>query len=269
MDKIVTLAAETQYISPEERERTIRHIVKYMDRWLENAREYRSGCFIRLRQTISKFCCIVCGKRYGNYLVTIYMFIKLLYMTNAVGQLFILNEFLGTNYNAYGFEVMGKLSRGEDFEESPRFPRITMCDFSIRQLRNVQQYSVQCVLPINLFNEKIFMFIWFWLVAVSVLSTANFLIWAYIMIFRQHRIRYMKKFLRVNDCYKSELDKRMAVKFCEQYLRQDGIFVLRLVGKNANDVLVSELIVQLWHYYRNKPLFKHTPNQISDDNSNV
>ncbi|XP_045180122.1 innexin unc-9-like isoform X1 [Mercenaria mercenaria] len=269
LDKIVTLAAETQYISPEERERTIRHIVKYMDRWLENAREYRSGCFIRLRQTISKFCCIVCGKRYGNYLVTIYMFIKLLYMTNAVGQLFILNEFLGTNYNAYGFEVMGKLSRGEDFEESPRFPRVTMCDFSIRQLRNVQQYSVQCVLPINLFNEKIFMFIWFWLVAVSVLSTANFLIWAYIMIFRQHRIRYMKKFLRVNDCYKSELDKKMAVKFCEQYLRQDGIFVLRLVGKNANDVLVSELIVQLWHYYRNKPLFKHATNQISDDNSNV
>lgn len=269
LDKIVTLAAETQYISPEERERTIRHIVKYMDRWLENAREYRSGCFIRLRQTISKFCCIVCGKRYGNYLVTIYMFIKLLYMTNAVGQLFILNEFLGTNYNAYGFEVMGKLSRGEDFEESPRFPRVTMCDFSIRQLRNVQQYSVQCVLPINLFNEKIFMFIWFWLVAVSVLSTANFLIWAYIMIFRQHRIRYMKKFLRINDCYKTELDKKMAVKFCEQYLRQDGIFVLRLVGKNANDVLVSELIVQLWHYYRNKPLFKHATNQISDDNSNV
>jgi len=190
-------------------------------------------------------------------------------MTNAVGQLFILNEFLGTNYNAYGFEVMGKLSRGEDFEESPRFPRVTMCDFSIRQLRNVQQYSVQCVLPINLFNEKIFMFVWFWLVAVSVLSTANFLIWAYIMIFRQHRIRYMKKFLRVNDCYKSEIDKKMAVKFCEQYLRQDGIFVLRLVGKNANDVLVSELIVQLWHYYRNKPLFKHATNQISDDNSNV
>jgi hypothetical protein len=190
-------------------------------------------------------------------------------MTNAVGQLFILNEFLGTNYNAYGFEIMGKLSRGEDFEESPRFPRVTMCDFNIRQLNNVQKYSVQCVLPINLFNEKIFMFIWFWLVAVSVLSTANFLIWAYIMIFRQHRIRYMKKFLRVNDCYKSELDKKMAVKFCEQYLRQDGIFVLRLVGKNANDVLVSELIVQLWHYYRNKPLFKHATNQISDDNSNV
>lgn len=268
LDKIVTLAAETQYISPDDRERTIKHIVRYMDRWLENAREYRSGCFIRLRQTISKYCCIVCGKRYGNYLVTIYMFIKLLYMSNAIGQLFILNEFLGTNYNAYGLEVMDHLANGIDWKESPRFPRVTLCDFRIRKLATVQDYTVQCVLPINLFNEKIFIFIWFWLVFVAVLSSANFLVWCYTMIFRQHRIRYLKKFLRINDCYKSELDKKMAVKFAEQYLRQDGVFVLRLVGKNANDVLVSEIILQLWNHYRNKPLIKHA-NQISDDNSNV
>lgn len=268
LDKIVTLAAETQYISPEDREKTIKHIVRYMDRWLENAREYRSGCFIRLRQTISKYCCIVCGKRYGNYLVTIYMIIKLLYMTNAIGQLFILNEFLGTNYNAYGLEVMQHLVEGIEMVDSIRFPRVTLCDFKIRKLATVQSYTVQCVLPINLFNEKIFIFIWFWLVFVAVLSSANFLVWCYTMIFRQHRVRYLKKFLRINDCYKSELDKKMAVKFAEQYLRQDGIFVLRLVGKNANDVLVSEIILQLWTHYRGKPLFKHA-NQMSDDNSNV
>jgi hypothetical protein len=78
----------------------------------------------------------------------------------------------------------------------------------------------------------------------------------------------LKKFLRINECIKSELDKKMAGKFSEQYLRQDGIFVLRLVGKNANDVLVSELILQLWNHYRNKPLFKHV-NQVTEDNSNV
>ncbi|KAK3734303.1 hypothetical protein RRG08_058458 [Elysia crispata] len=268
LDKIVTLAAETAYVAPDDRDRTIKHIVRYMDRWIENAREYRSGCFIRLRQQISKYCCIVWGKRYGNYLVTLYMFIKLLYLGNAIGQLFILNEFLGTNFNVYGFEVIDHLARGESWSESPKFPRITHCFFKIRQLQNVHDYTVQCVLPINLFNEKIFIFIWFWLVFVATLSSFNFLIWIYTMIFRQHRLRYLKKFLRINDCYKSELDKKMAVKFCEQYLRQDGIFVLRLVGKNANDVLVSELILQLWNHYRNKPLFRHA-NQISDDNSNV
>lgn len=268
LDRIVTLASETQYIAAEDRERTIKHIVRYMDRWLENAREYRSGCFIRLRQTISKYCCIVWGKRYGNYLVTIYMFIKLLYLSNAIGQLFILNKFLGTNYNIYGFDVISHLIRGIDWDDSPIFPRVTLCDFEIRQLNNVHEYTVQCVLPINLFNEKIFIFIWFWLVFVAALSAINVVIWSYTMIFRQHRIRYLKKFLRINEVYKSELDKKMAVKFSEQYLRQDGVFVLRLVGKNANDVLVSELILQLWNHYRSKPLFKHS-NPISDDNSNV
>lgn len=268
LDKIVTLAADTQFVAPEDRERTIKHIVRYMDRWLENAREYRSGCLIRMRQTLSKYCCIVWGKRYGNYLFIIYMVIKIFYMGNAVGQLFILNEFLGTNYNLYGFEVLSHLANGDDWTESPRFPRVTMCDFEIRQMQNVHKYTVQCVLPINLFNEKIFIFIWFWLVFVSTFSAGNFLIWFYAMVFRQHRIRYLKKFLRVNECYKTELDKKMAVKFADQYLRHDGIFVLRLVGKNANDVLVSELVLQLWNHYRNKPLFRHA-NPISDDNSNV
>ncbi|WAR09804.1 UNC7-like protein [Mya arenaria] len=268
LDKIVTLATETQYISPEEREKTITHIVRYLTRWLENTVEHRSGCFIRMRQAISNFCCILCGKSYGNYLVTMYMFVKLLYMTNVIVQLFILSKFFGTSY-LYGFEMMGKISRGEDLKESPRFPLVTMCDFGIRQLQNVQQFSVQCVLPINLYNEKIFMFVWLWLLAVSVLNMANFLVWTIIMIFRQHRIRYMKKFLKVNDFYKSEFDKKMALKFCEEYLRQDGIFVLRLVGKNANEVLVSELIVQLWHHFRGKPIFKHATNPNSENDTIV
>lgn len=269
LDRIVTLAAETQFIAPEDRERTIKHIARYMDRWLENAREYRSGCCIRLRQQLANYCCLLCGKRYGNYLVAIYMIIKCLYLANAIGQLFILNAFLGTNYNIYGFDIMSQLIQGNNWSESPRFPRVTLCDFEIRRLGNLNRYTVQCVLPINLFNEKIFIFIWFWLVFVAALSVLNFLIWIYTIVVRPQRIRYLKKFLKVNECYKSELDKKLAVKFAEQYLRQDGIFVLRLVGKNANDVLVSELILQLWNQYRNKPLFRHTGNQINDDNSNV
>jgi len=43
-----------------------------------------------------------CG---GNYLVIVYIFVKLLYLANIVGQLFLLDMFLGTPFHAYGFEV--------------------------------------------------------------------------------------------------------------------------------------------------------------------
>lgn len=48
-----------------------------------------------------------------------------------------------------------------------RFPRSNMCDFKIRIPGNVQRYSVQCALPINLYNEMIFTILWFWFVIIS------------------------------------------------------------------------------------------------------
>ena len=39
------------------------------------------------------------------------------------------------------------------------------------------RYSVQCVLPINMYNEKIFLFLWFWMVFVAAISCINFVTW--------------------------------------------------------------------------------------------
>jgi len=41
----------------------------------------------------------------GKYLVVVYLFVKLLYVTNVAAQLFLLDMFLGTPFHAYGIEV--------------------------------------------------------------------------------------------------------------------------------------------------------------------
>lgn len=49
----------------------------------------------------------------------------------------------------------------------------------IWQVGNILRYSAQCVLVINMFNEKIFIFLWFWymlLVTCTLLSFAYWLI---------------------------------------------------------------------------------------------
>jgi hypothetical protein len=50
----------------------------------------------------------------------------------------------------------------------------------IREVGNPNKshkYTVQCVLPINLFNQQIFTAIWFWYMLVLFWNIAEFVIW--------------------------------------------------------------------------------------------
>jgi len=92
----------------------------------------------------------IAGKLYGNYLITAYLAVKLLYLANAVGQLFLLDAFLKIDYHLYGIRTVERLIRGQDWGYSERFPRVTLCEFEIRHQSRVHQYVVQCALTINL-----------------------------------------------------------------------------------------------------------------------
>lgn len=51
---------------------------------------------------------LVCchGKLNGSYLTILYMLTKLFYLVNSIAQIFILNIFLGFNYNSHGMYVL-------------------------------------------------------------------------------------------------------------------------------------------------------------------
>ena len=54
------------------------------------------------------------GKLYGNYLITAYLAVKLLYLANIVGQLFMLEAFMKIDYHVYGVRTVERLIRGQD-----------------------------------------------------------------------------------------------------------------------------------------------------------
>ena len=233
-------------------------------RYLASQREYQSGCTISLKHCLLRTCCVICGRRFGNYLVVLYIFTKIIFIINVIGQLFLLNAFLGPNFHFYGIEVITSLTQGIDWTESDRFPCVTMCDFKVRHLGNIQRYTVQCVLPINLFNEKIYLFIWFWMVFVAALTCFSLLSWIMRVSFRSDCHHYIRKHLRLMDKIERESDKKMATGFVDKYLRQDGVFVMRLVGHNTNAITVTEFLCSLWDNYRAEPLL-----EMADQTSNT
>lgn len=91
---------------------------------------------LSLKHTLSRLFFPTFGRHRGNYLVTLYLLVKLLYIANAVGQLFMLNALLGASYHTYGVDVINAIVNGTDWTSSPMFPRVTLCDFRVRTPTN-------------------------------------------------------------------------------------------------------------------------------------
>ena len=177
---------------------------------------------------------------------------KFLYLANLVAQIFILNAVLGTEFNVYGFDVIRYFRFGEDWTESPgvAFPRVTFCDFDVRRLGNTHRYTVQCTLPINMFTEKIYMFLWFWMVFVAVATGLGLVVWIIRSCLSGDRIKFILNHLIIVGKMDAKEDKELLKDFVENYLCQDGVFVLRLIAHNTNNITVTEITCAMWDRFK-------------------
>lgn len=53
-----------------------RYMIRHLDHYLDYQREYRGGCCSPARRFLARNLFLVCGNRFGNYLLTLYLFIK-------------------------------------------------------------------------------------------------------------------------------------------------------------------------------------------------
>ncbi|ESP03221.1 hypothetical protein LOTGIDRAFT_205073 [Lottia gigantea] len=248
--KIVGMADQTVLMSPEKRDAKIGDIALFIDRWLLSYRVYKYNIFIRAREKVSGVFCFCFGKRHGTFLTGLYLFMKLLNCINVISQFFILSDFLDINFVTYGWEVISHLNQAGSFEDLDLFPRIALCDFQIRQLENVQRHTMQCVLSINLFVEKMFAIVWFWLFILSIVSIVNFLKWTYNIFLTSRKEKFIQKYLGMLEMELGTKEKKLVDKFVNEYLRDDGCFLLRAVSYNTSSMLTYDLLKKLWDLFK-------------------
>ncbi|CAF2562811.1 unnamed protein product [Rotaria sp. Silwood2] len=281
---IVKMVTDMDQLDGEKREKTIRSLAKHIDKALAYHREYEYGFMYNIRRRIGLLCCMM-GRHSGNYLAVTYVLVKLLYIINAIGQIFLLNVFMGRGFHFIGIETIKRWLNRQDIAVVERFPRITMCKFSIRTLGdNLQKFDVQCLLPINIYNEKIFLFIWFWLVFVACASIYGLAKWFYYFTLNA-RTNFIERFLQANEIryYKSSTssslsttgigsnsdhDDQVPMKrledFVSNYCRQDGLLLLRIIKKNTNNVIAGEVICALWDNWKVMPQIRFNASLESD-----
>ncbi|TGZ65420.1 hypothetical protein CRM22_005888 [Opisthorchis felineus] len=256
---LVLSANQAVHATDDQRTKMIQHVARTLEQMLFQHREYRNDVWSHIRRRLWKTCSLlVVSKRLGTRLFAIYLFIKCLYLVNAVGQVFMMQTFLGLrydNYSFFGIAIARDILSGKDWQRTLVFPRVGYCLVPVRHMGASNYVTGQCVLPVNMLNERIYVFLWFWIVLAATLTAISIPTWFMRMSYQKSRTCFIKKYLKLGEVL-TKKDRGMVEKFKRQFLRQDGIFLLRMIAINAGDLICSDIVCQLWKIFKTRYFFR-------------
>lgn len=80
--------------------------------------------------------------------------------------MYLMNRFFDGEFLSYGTNIMGLSDVPQEQRVDPMvyvFPRVTKCIFhKYGAGGSLQTHDSLCILPLNIVNEKTYVFIWFW-----------------------------------------------------------------------------------------------------------
>ncbi|CAJ0578357.1 unnamed protein product, partial [Mesorhabditis spiculigera] len=166
----------------------------------------------------------------GHYVSVLYVVTKALYALNIALQFAILNACLKNDqFVLFGFQVLNDLIAGKPWTETGHFPRVTLCDFEVRYLANLNRYTVQCALLINIINEK----------SADKRKEMKFV--------EPNKVQPADRIFSVIPFAPQLLDR-----FVGEFLRADGVFILRMMANHAGDLVVVQVLKCLWQEFRER-----------------
>lgn len=195
-----------------------------------------------------------CGTKHGNYLAFLYIGMKVMFLANVFIQLYAMHAFLGTNILSHCFNLIESTVFSHQFIASKRFPIRTLCEFygSPQVHGYLLSYTCHCVLPINLYNDKIFAFIAFIFLLLGVVTILSLMVWIYRIFYPPHMEKFVRHFLEVTNKLKCPDHSRLFGPFIEEHLRLDGCFIFKMMDRNLGSVVTESIIVKVWDTYLDK-----------------
>ncbi|PSN43853.1 Innexin inx3 [Blattella germanica] len=161
-----------------------------------------------------------------------YFFCEALNFINVVGNIFFVDVFLGGAFLKYGTEVVRYSGMNQENRTDPMiavFPRVTKCTFhKFGPSGSIQKHDALCVLALNILNEKIFIFLWFWFIILAVMSGLALLYSTVIVVLPSIRETILKRRFRFGT--------------------PSGVgdfLLLHLLGQNMNMVVFGEILDEL------------------------
>jgi len=167
---------------------------------------------------------------------------------NAVGQIFFIDFFLDGEFLTYGTDVFHYTGLEHEDRPDPMavvFPKVTKCTFNkYGPSGTIEKKDGLCVLPQNIINEKMFIFIWYWLVFLAVVTGLYLIFRLSTFLSKQTRVGLVR-IHGGKSCRRSDVEAILEPASLTYFEKLGDWFLLHLICKNLNILLVNDLIRHL------------------------
>ncbi|CAL8136996.1 unnamed protein product [Orchesella dallaii] len=169
-----------------------------------------------------------------------FIFCELLNCANVIAQIFATDAFLNNSFSNYGIQLFS-LSQKHPYQRSDElarvFPTVTACRIATGGVAfGTMEYDLLCVLPINILNEKLYIFMWFWFLSLAALSILNMIYRFFVIILPPFRRLLLRR--RVRNHYIMKSCDKLNVSYADWFL-------LSKLGENLNPVVFSEILQEI------------------------
>ncbi|KAL3082859.1 hypothetical protein niasHS_010661 [Heterodera schachtii] len=137
---------------------------------------------------------------------------------------------------------------GKAWSDSGNFPRVTFCDIDVRILGAVQRHTVQCILVINIFTEKVFLLLWLWYSLLLLITVFNLFGWLFALLPFSARRDFILRHLRMANV-KFEMEEENVDEFVCNFLKVDGCFLLRMIETHTTEWTTAEIVDEIWENF--------------------
>ncbi|XP_067656096.1 innexin unc-9-like [Haliotis asinina] len=184
-------------------------------------------------------------KRNRFTLALLYLFVKLLSCVNLIAQIMFL-----TIYFRQNLAIRIGSSAGIDMNSiiKPLLVKDVFCYFRTHRMQSVHRHAVQCTLPITEIYEKMFIFLWYWVFLLAVITFLNLVLWAgflFLPFLRDSRIA-----AHVNAAKGSRSGKHPIARFISGFLGTDGVLVLSMISRNSSELVAADLTQHLHQVFQ-------------------
>ncbi len=193
------------------------------------------------------------------YFMICYIGVKILYILNCLLHIGLIHLIIGTrpfgissfNYlkqttteTHFLAQFVRKMTSGvTELIDTSSFPKRTLCDFTFRELASNHAYTVECILPLNIIAEKMYVFLYIWFIMLAVITFIDLIRWiGHLIHFLVSGDKTHEHYVRTHLIDRTKFSHDAIKNFAQDHLTGNNYFLLKLLSQNISNFVVVDML---------------------------